>query len=288
MEAPVADGIILKLASTSGTKVITGDFYRDHRRQHPWLQNNSDDFFGWKRDGDQVVLVSRTLEALSEHEISQYSEAKHIKDAKLNDSSKEDRSVLESLYQCENLNCDLRKVSPSYLPISPHRSRENRQVLECPGCRQRVREIGFVGRVAQLKFKILETGQTGRITFKVDSTVVIGRYDILRALAETGDADRDACAAVSSSHLQVLVTASGVNIGDNESTNGSTISRKKPDGTYGAPSELKQKLTGLNHGDKVYLGGAVEITRSGRKFGFSNLTDSPSGAADIKTQVREN
>ena len=46
-EAEVADGIILKMASTSGTKVITGDTFRDHRRDHPWLQNNSEDFCGW-------------------------------------------------------------------------------------------------------------------------------------------------------------------------------------------------------------------------------------------------
>ncbi len=287
LEDDVADGIILKLASTNGWKVITGDFYRDHRRQHPWLQNNSEDFFIWKRDGDQVVLVPRTLDALSDHEISRYSEIKHMKDAKLDPMSRDDRSILESLYQCINPGCELRKKNPSYLPISPNRNRKDYEKLECPSCKSSVYELGFVGRVAQLKFKILETGQTGRITFRVDSPVVIGRFEILRALTEITDEDREACAAVSGAHLQVLVTTSGVQVADNGSTNGSTISRVNKDGSFNPHLDLKQKLTGLNHGDKLYLGGAVEISRSGRKFGFANLTDSTSGNTDIKTQARE-
>ena len=287
-EGSVADGIILKLASISGTKVITGDFYRDHRRQHPWLQDNSEDFFGWESDGEQIVLVPRTLEALYDHEISKHSEVKHMKSAKLDPSSSDDRAVLESLYQCLNPECELRKKSPSYLPISPHRNKKNSGVLECPHCRKPVNELGFVGKVSQLKFKILETEKSGRLTFRADTPVVIGRHEILRAISEVTLEDREACAQVSGAHLQIVVTEGGVQVADNGSTNGSTISRMTKEGMYGPASVLSQQLIGLNHGDKLYLGGAVEVSRSGRRFGFFNLTDPTNSATDVQTRARGN
>jgi hypothetical protein len=286
-EAEVADGIILKMASTSGTKVITGDTFRDHRRDHPWLQNNSEDFYGWKRQDDEVVLVQRTLEALSESEISRYSELKHLKTAKLDQSSRPDQNILESLYRCENLKCQLRSLSPSYLPIHPNKNRKNPNILECPSCKTKVLEIGFVGRVAQLKFKILETGAEGRITFKVDSNVVIGQQEILRALPEATKEDTAACADVSSKHLKILVSSGGVQVADNGSTNGTQIARPTQEGFYSSPVTLTDIMVGLNHGDRLYLGGAVELKRSGRRFGFANLTVSQSDEAVRRTHVRE-
>jgi ribosomal protein S28E/S33 len=287
-EDNVADGIILKLASTNGTKVITSDFYRDHRRPHPWLQNNSEDFFEWKLQGNEIVLITRTLEALSEYEISHHEERKEIAYSKLDPSSRPDREILETLYQCENMKCDLRKSSPSYLPLPPIKDRRVNEVLNCPECKKPVRRVGFVGQVAQLKFKILETGSSGRITFQIDQNVVVGRNDILRALSEVNEDDRKVCELVSGNHLQVLVSSGGVKVADSNSTNGSTISRINQDGVYGAPTALTNSTVGFNHGDKIYLGGVVEITRSGRRFGYENLSSSQSDQPALKTQVREN
>ncbi len=287
-EDRVADGIILKLASTNGTKVITSDFYRDHRRQHPWLQNNSEDFFEWKQQDNEIILTNRTLKALSEYEISQYEELKEIEYSKLNPSSRPDREILETLYQCENLKCELRKASPSYLPLPPLKDRKVHEVLNCPECKKPVRKVGFVGQVAQLKFKILETQASGRITFQIDQNIVIGRNDILGALSEVNEGDRKACKLVSGNHLQVLVSAGGVKVADSNSTNGSTISRMNQDEVYGAPTVLTNNMVGFNHGDKIYLGGVVEITRSGRRFGYENLSSSQSDQPALKTQVREN
>lgn len=287
-ECRVADGVILKMASTTGTKVITGDHYRDHRRKHLWLQNNSEDFFGWAKQDDEIVLTARTLDALSEYEISQYEEQKEIEYSKLDPSSRPDRDILETLYQCENLHCELRKESPSYLEFPPIRDRKSLGVLNCPGCTKPVRKVGYVGAVAQLKFRIIETGASGRITFQAEQTVVLGRNDIFRALSEVTEDDRKACELVSGSHLQVLVSAGAVKVADHGSTNGSTISRITHDDVYGTPTALTNKMVGINHGDKVYLGGVVEITRSGRKFGYANLLNSQNDVPAFKTQVREN
>ena len=60
------------------------------------------------------------------------------------------------------------------------------------------------------------------------------------------------------------------------------------DEVYGAPTVLTNNLVGFNHGDKIYLGGVVEITRSGRRFGYENLSSSQSDQPALKTQVREN
>lgn len=286
IENEVADGPILRMASTEGRKVITRDTYRDHRRLHPWLQNNSEDFFGWERRDDTIVLVQRTLEALSESEVSRYSEQRDLKSSQLNVSQKEDQRVLESLYQCQKLSCELRQASPSFLPKPPNRRRKDRDVLECPVCHEEVREIGHIGRVAQFKFKILETGNSGRITFRVDSDVVIGRQDFINSLSSPTDDDRDIVRAVSGQHLLVHVTASACKIADNNSSNGTQISRWNSDGTYGAPMELSSDLAGLNQNDKVYLGGVIELMRSGRKYGFANLTEAPTLPNPGKTQVR--
>ena len=288
LEARVADKIILALASTSGTKVITGDYYREFRGLHPWLQNNSEDFFEWSQHGNEIVLISRTLEALSEYEISQYEEKKEIEHSKLIPSSEQDRAILESLYQCENLECELRKVSPSYLPLPPIKDRKVLDALNCPDCKKPVRRVGHIGRVAQLKFRIIETGASGRITFQVDKTVVIGRSDILRALSEVTQENRKTCELVSGNHLQVLVSEGAVQIADNGSTNGSTISRRTHDEVYSPLTAVGDKMVGMNHGDKVYLGGVVELTRSGRRFGYANLPNSQNDGPTIKTQVREN
>jgi hypothetical protein len=173
------------------------------------------------------------------------------------------------------------------LPIHPNKNRKNPNILECPSCKTKVLEIGFVGRVAQLKFKILETSAEGRITFKVDSNVVIGQQEILRALPEATKEDTAACADVSSKHLKILVSSGGVQVADNGSTNGTQIARPTQEGFYSSPVTLTDIMVGLNHGDRLYLGGAVELKRSGRRFGFANLTVSQSDEAVRRTHVRE-
>ena len=286
---PLADRVILRLASTSGTKVISQDNFRDHRTDHPWLQDNSEDIVGWMRKGDDIFLRPRTIESISESEASRKSEEKGVKGANLDPGSEQDRRILGSLHQCENLNCELHKSSPSYLPIYPQKQRSagNAEILVCPSCKKPVREIGFIGKVAQFKFKILDTGATGRITFTVDSTIIIGRKEILGALSEVSDIDREACAQVSGQHLKILVSANGVNVADNGSTNGTTISRMGLGGVLDSATVIAEKMVGFNHGDKLYLGEAVEVTRSGRKYGFANLNSIASEPAVVKTQVKK-
>jgi hypothetical protein len=286
VENDVADGPILRMASTEGGKVITRDTYRDHRRLHPWLQNNSEDFFGWARVEGQIVLVPRILEALSESDVSRFSEQRDMKSSQLDVSQKEDQRILESLYQCQTVSCVLRQANPSYLPKPPNRRRREPSILECPQCREPVREIGHVGRVAQFKFKILETGHTGRITFKVDSDVLIGRQDFINSLSSPTDDDREIVRSISGQHLLVHVSPSVCKVADNNSSNGTEISRLNSVGTYSAPVPLSSELVGLNLNDKVYLGGVIELMRSGRRYGFANLTEAPTFPNPGKTEVR--
>jgi hypothetical protein len=286
VENDVADGPILRMASTDGSKVITKDTYRDHRRLHPWLQNNSEDFFGWAYDEDRIVLVPRTLEALSESDVSRFSEQRDMKSSQLDISQKEDQQILESLFQCQTVSCALRQANPSYLPKPPNRRRKERSILECPQCREPVREIGHVGRVSQFKFKILETGNTGRITFKVDSDVVIGRQDFINSLSSPTDDDREIVRSISGQHLLVHVSPSVCKVADNNSSNGTKISRLNSRGTYSSPVSLSTELVGINLNDKVYLGGVIELMRSGRKYGYANLTEAPTLPNPGKTEVR--
>ena len=287
LEDAVADHVILRIASTNAIRIISGDNFRGHRRNHPWLQGNSESVFGWESINDEVILVPRTLEVLSEAQISQHSEVDSMKTMRLDPSIEIDREILESLYQCENFSCDLRRTSPSYLPVPPNRNRKRREKLECPNCQNPVRELGPIGKVAQLKFRILGTGKSGRITFRINTALTVGRNHFIQALSDVTQDDRELLSAVSGNHLQVFVSDSGVQVADNSSTNGTTIFRSTRPGILDSPTIIGQKMVGLNHGDKLHLGEVVEITRSGRKYGYANILSSSSEGSSVHTKVRE-
>jgi hypothetical protein len=84
----------------------------------------------------------------------------------------------------------------------------------------------------------------------------------------------------------VHVSPSVCKVADNNSSNGTEISRLNSVGTYSAPVPLSSELVGLNLNDKVYLGGVIELMRSGRRYGFANLTEAPTFPNPGKTEVR--
>ncbi|MFC6598129.1 FHA domain-containing protein [Kitasatospora paranensis] len=104
-----ADPDLLDHAKVLGTPVISSDFFKGHRGEHPWIQGDRDHFLKPERptpDGP-VRLVRRDMRVFADREVSREGERDDLKARNLVDFHGRPRAdVLERSWRCPRTPCN--------------------------------------------------------------------------------------------------------------------------------------------------------------------------------------
>ncbi|MGW0585848.1 FHA domain-containing protein, partial [Streptomyces sp. NPDC002920] len=108
-EVDDADERILDLARMTGTRVVTGDQYVDHRLQHPWIQGNTWQFLRPEaRPDGSVTVVPMDMGVRTEAEISHRMELSALKKQGLLGPSRTPLTeVIMRAWRCPEPRCGL-------------------------------------------------------------------------------------------------------------------------------------------------------------------------------------
>ncbi|MFJ5307877.1 FHA domain-containing protein [Streptomyces sp. NPDC088350] len=103
-----ADPDLLDHANEFGIRVISGDYFRGHRGEHPWIQGDREHFLKPERhDGGPVRLVLRDMRVFADSEISREGERDALKARNLLDFQGRPRSdVLGRSWRCPHPGCN--------------------------------------------------------------------------------------------------------------------------------------------------------------------------------------
>ncbi len=103
-----ADPDLLDHAKVLGTRVISRDYFRGHRGEHPWIQGDREHFLEPLRRADgSVRLVPRDMQVFADRVISQEGERDDLKARNLLDFRGRPRSeVLERSWRCPHTPCN--------------------------------------------------------------------------------------------------------------------------------------------------------------------------------------
>lgn len=103
-----ADPDLLDHAKVFGTRVISHDYFRGHRGEHPWIQGDREHFLEPRRGTDgSVRLVLRDMRVFADRVISQEGERDDLKARNLLDFRGRPRSeVLERSWRCPRTPCN--------------------------------------------------------------------------------------------------------------------------------------------------------------------------------------
>ncbi|MFJ3728191.1 FHA domain-containing protein [Streptomyces sp. NPDC090045] len=103
-----ADPDLLDHAKVLGTRVISRDYFRGHRGEHPWIQGDREHFLEPQRRADgSVRMVLRDMRVFADRVISQEGERDDLKARNLLDFRGRPRSeVLERSWRCSRTPCN--------------------------------------------------------------------------------------------------------------------------------------------------------------------------------------
>lgn len=142
-----ADDLLLADAVALGAKVVTKDGFHSKRNldAHPWIQGDSQTFYGWKVSADalqglQVKLVRRAMNRIDTQRWERAARKDEMKATGLSRRPELARRARETTFRCVTLNCvNARQDRLSSLPV-PVAGRGG-EILVCPLCRRRVEEV---------------------------------------------------------------------------------------------------------------------------------------------------
>lgn len=237
LETTYADPVILEHAARADAVVLSHDGFRDHRREHPWLQQVGR-VYGWVAEGRAITFEDRDLGQLLPADVSRYAEAR---DAHPNVGA-------------EPWFCHVCGWGP---PVDDP---------TCGGCgRQRVAidpVEGAIGIVVEEP-----DGKTVRFVLGPDETIELGRSTPGLGTDELGQvADM-----ISRRHLAVHHNGLGIVVKDLESTNGTELYKWYPGGKDGdAGYEERGDLpsdewTSFGPNDLALIADGVAVRISGRR-----------------------
>ncbi|MFF1835867.1 FHA domain-containing protein [Streptomyces sp. NPDC058231] len=258
-----ADDRLLELCKHTGIPVITGDRFRGHRDEHPWLQGNTDDFLEPVPGAHGTVeLVPADLGVPSALDISRKAEEDVLKKMGLLGPRRTPRfDVVSRNWHCPDDRCtlyDTRRGTAALLP---------RVIAGVPRCQSHGSHLIDDGpRTATVQLKLLVQGELrGRFTLEDGSTVNVGRAPGEGGIALLGLVPKERMAGISRTHVELRVTGGIVRVRD-RSTYGTrwrpTTGRSGP----GPWQELGGAERQYRGGDELQLVEGVVLARSGRRF----------------------
>jgi len=260
---PAADPVILGLAEVrSSALILSNDFFRGHRRRHPWIQGCTDRFVGWRTSADGVELFDRDMQSFSWYTVSQHEERDECVARGLRLDDDEDWWVLGRAYRCNNVNCLHTLLGTGDAAVRPWR-RDGQLVCSCDGP---LEDVGELPSAIELVVSVGDR-ELGRLAIVAGERLELGR-DRLASLERSG-LSVDDLAFVSRRHVAVSWTVSNVALVEElGSTNRSVLRRwDRARSRALPPAELPAgQRTELRPRDVLRLADVVDVRRSGRRF----------------------
>jgi hypothetical protein len=257
----VADTEILALAEVVDAAIVSRDYFKDHRSAYPWIQGNTDRFFVWTAVPNGVQLRPRDMGVATEFTMSQRQEEGELKGSGIDIRSGRNLEAARHKYRCNTRSCLWHQWNPTVLLSSPVVGRDG--VARCPACEEALQDLGVSDRLVQVKIRG-RNDETVRIHIAPGSPLIVGRDgDIASEIATLLG---DEVAKVSRHHAALRWDGSNLTIEDLGSTNGTFVERWLADGhANGAPQRVDDVWV-LRPRDRVRIGSALTITRSGRRY----------------------
>ncbi|MEV7725987.1 FHA domain-containing protein [Streptomyces sp. NPDC087917] len=259
-----ADERILELARVTGTRVVTGDKYVDHRLEHPWIQGNTWQFLRPEpRGGGAVTLVPMDMGVSSAAEISRRMELSALKKQGLLGPSRTPLiEVVTRSWRCPEPRCtlyDRRKGDRVLLP----RMRGGAPTCELHGLR--LVDDGPRRGTTQLK-AVVDGVCVARYTLDEGARALVGRLPGPEGIALHSLLSPEVAAQVSRTHVSVSAHGGAVTVRD-VSSYGTRMRVAGGRGGFGPWEPLPPDAERpFRPGDEVELATGVVLTRSGRRF----------------------
>ncbi|MBO0654287.1 FHA domain-containing protein [Streptomyces triculaminicus] len=254
---------LMEMTSAAHTRTVTGDLLVGHRREHPWIQGNTDRFLKpVAGPSGSVRLVPLDMGVRTQAEISRNDElAAFKKQGLLLKSSQQPISaVIKRFWRCPERRCSL--YDPRSGRVLLPRMRGG--VPTCEVHSLPLADAGPRPAMAQLK-AMVNGGCAARYTVEEGSRTAVGRNPeggiALYALLSPQVAAR-----VSREHVVVSTTDGILRVRD-VSTYGTRMRAADRRGRLGPWERLtRDKDRRFGPGDEVELAPGVVLTRSGRRF----------------------
>lgn len=263
-EVADADERILELARMTGTRVVTGDRYVDHRLEHPWIQGNTWQFLRPEPRADgSVALVPMDMGVRSAAEISVRMELAALKKQGLLGASRTPltRVVMRS-WRCPEPRCglyDSRRGDRVLLP----RMRGGVPTCELHGTA--LADDGPRRGTTQLK-AVVDGVCVARYTLDEGARAQVGRFPGPDGIALHSLLSERVAAQVSRAHVAVSAHGGSVLVRD-VSSYGTRMRTVVGRGGLGPWERLPPGADRpFRPGDEVELAPGVVLTRSGRRF----------------------
>ncbi|MFE0036047.1 FHA domain-containing protein [Streptomyces sp. NPDC059015] len=263
-EVADADDRVLEIAGMTGIQVITGDYYVDHRPDHPWIQGNTWQFLKPEpgRKGS-VRLVPLDMGVRTQAEISRRMELSALKKQGLLTSARKPLiDVVTRAWRCPEARCSLYSVRSGGRVLLP---RMRRGVPTCELHGTPLLDDGPRPGAAQLK-AVIDGTCAARYTLDEGSQTGIGRNPGEGGIALHGLLTAETAARVSRRHVVVQIKGGSVVVRDT-STYGTRMRSAGKRGELGAWEQLPPETNRpFRPGDELELAPGVVLTRSGRRF----------------------
>lgn len=261
IEVDFADPEILLLAERTDAAVITGDYFKDARREHPWLEGNRRQFFEWSVEHGHIMIVPRDMGTPSDFSKTRAEERSELKGKGADIAKPAIEKALRMAYRCDNEACWLCKYDPGHYTGVPDLT--NPQEPRCTACRRILTVLGEAPRLVQLKFADSKQSKLERRTFPPGTSFVIGRDTSDELVSKVLAAD---IGLVSRQHARIDWDGSLLSLTDLGSKNGTTIRRWTGKQNGYEPAVRITGTVSLSARDEVCLAGVLVITRSARSF----------------------
>lgn len=292
VEARVADEAILaRAALDSGLAILSRDKFIDHRRTHPWIEQQPERFLAWSMSGPNVTFVGNDIVAVDSRLVSREFEAKDLKAHGLD--AKKHRQLLTTRWRCTAPTCVYARLWADQLLVWPTVNELGEAT--CPGCREPLVALDR-SVVRQVVIEApsgapggLPDGSAilGRIPLRVGVPVTLGRGSVpsgvdLRTVIRGHEA---LLSTVSRQHLFVRPGEHGITVTDLHSTNGTRIALFS-EGQHQPPKRLEPDVeTALGARDWLSLGHRLWLRLSGTRFAPPDGPNS-AGASEPSGTVR--
>ncbi|WP_327072980.1 FHA domain-containing protein [Kitasatospora purpeofusca] len=265
-EVPDADERVLEIAGMTGIQVVTGDYYDDHRIEHPWIQGNTWQFLRPEPVGRGVVrLAPLDMGHRTGAEISKKMELSALKKQGLLTAARKPLvEVVGRAWRCPDARCSLYSVHRGGRVMLP-RMRGGVPTCELHGTP--LLDDGARPGAAQVKL-VLDGECVGRYTLDEGARTEVGRAPgTADGIGLAGLLPAERAARVSRRHLLLAVRGGAVVVRDT-STYGSRIRVAGRRGHLGPWEPFAAAGTDrpFRPGDEVELTPGLVLTRSGRRF----------------------
>lgn len=263
-----ADPVILDYGEEFSCLVLSRDQFVGFRRERPWIEASPDQFITWVEADGGVDLRRAEWRDRTDYSVSRAAERDELKALRLDPSSERGAALLRNVYRCDNPMCMRRAFGASDAEVAPTPTSQPGEPV-CQSCNDPLTIVGRRAETAIVKVSATsDVPQWERIPLSRDASLVVGRAsDDLSLKGTVPDADRR---RISRTHLRVTFDGHRVFVEDLGSSNGSEFRKwDQEDRSPRATERLREREPReLGPRDRVTLGGALMIERSGRRFPF--------------------